>query len=162
MTTARNTRRTAKKAAWRAAFLAELAASGNVSASATAADVSRRFVYEQRAADLDFAAAWDDALEQGADSMEAEARRRAVDGWEEPVWYQGEDVGTVRKFSDTLLIFLLKGARPEKYRDRTDVRQTSASVQIDWEQVPPPIRDAFIEGRISLHDVLSQLRTAGT
>ena len=26
--------------------------------------------------------------------------------------------GVVRKYSDTLLIFLLKGQRPEKYRDR--------------------------------------------
>ena len=37
---------------------------------------------------------------------------------EEPVFYQGEVVGSVRKFSDTLLMFLLKGNRPDKYKDR--------------------------------------------
>ena len=35
-----------------------------------------------------------------------------------PVYYQGKEVGQIRKFSDTLLIFLLKGARPETYRER--------------------------------------------
>jgi hypothetical protein len=34
------------------------------------------------------------------------------------VFYQGEKVGTVQKYSDTLLIFLMKGVRPEKYRER--------------------------------------------
>jgi hypothetical protein len=28
------------------------------------------------------------------------------------------------EYSDTLLIFLLKGARPEKYRERADVRHS--------------------------------------
>ena len=32
--------------------------------------------------------------------------------------YQGSQVGTVRRYSDTLLIFLLKGRRPEKFKDR--------------------------------------------
>ena len=46
-----------------------------------------------------------------------------MEGWEEPVgWYKGEAGGTVRRFSDTLLIFLLKGAAPEKYRERLEVR----------------------------------------
>ena len=49
---------------------------------------------------------------------EDEAVRRAHDGVDEPVFYQGKACGVVRKYSDTLLIFLLKGRRPEKYRDR--------------------------------------------
>lgn len=127
MTTARNTRRTSKKDQWQAAFLAELSATGNVSDSAKAAQVSRVFVYEQRRADEAFAAAWADALDQAADVMEREALRRAIEGWDEPVFGsmgQGQgsgQIGAVRKYSDTLLIFLLKGARPEKYRDRHEV-----------------------------------------
>lgn len=31
-------------------------------------------------------------------------------------------IATVKKYSDTLLIFLLKAARPEKYRDRSETR----------------------------------------
>src|SRR5690606_18484748 len=76
--------------------------------------------YRLRKEDPDFAAAWDEAMEQASDALEVEARRRAIEGWDEPVFYQGMETGMVRKFSDTLLIFLLKGARPEKYRDRID------------------------------------------
>lgn len=53
----------------------------------------------------------------GVVSLEAEARRRAMDGVDEPVYHKGEVVGHVRKYSDTLLIFLLKAHRPHKYRD---------------------------------------------
>ncbi|MDP2936788.1 MAG: hypothetical protein Q8O86_09895 [Dehalococcoidia bacterium] len=38
-------------------------------------------------------------------------------GTEKPVFQGGQQVGVVREYSDVLLIFLLKGARPEKYRD---------------------------------------------
>ena len=62
---------------------------------------------------------FEEASEDAADSLEAEARRRAVEGVEEPVgWYKGQAGGVVRKYSDTLLIFLLKGRRPELYRER--------------------------------------------
>lgn len=128
MTTARQTRWTRKKDVWRVSFLDALAVAGNVSEAARTAGVSRAFVYEERARDAGLAAAWDDALDQAADVMEREALRRAVEGWEEPVFGsvgQGMgsgEIGTVRKYSDTLLIFLLKGARPEKYRERTDVQ----------------------------------------
>jgi len=36
------------------------------------------------------------------------------------VSYQGQECGTVRRYSDTLSIFLLKGAMPEKYEDRVE------------------------------------------
>jgi len=64
-----------------------------------------------------FAAAWDEALEIATGSLELEARRRAQKGVLEPVYYKGKKVGAVRKYSDTLLIFLLKAHRPDKYRD---------------------------------------------
>ena len=58
-------------------------------------------------------------IDIGADALEDEAVRRAVDGVDEQVFYQGKACGVVRKYSDTLLIFLLKGRRPERYRDRS-------------------------------------------
>lgn len=126
MTNARQTRRTRKKDAWQAAFLDALAQTGNVTESAKVASVSRVFVYERRKDDLAFAAAWDDALDQAADVMEREAWRRAVQGTTEPVYGRiGKDqdgqIGEVQKYSDTLLIFLLKAARPSKFRERTQV-----------------------------------------
>jgi hypothetical protein len=49
--------------------------------------------------------------------LEDEAMGRAVEGVEKPISVNGE-LKTIREYSDTLLIFLLKGAAPEKYRER--------------------------------------------
>ena len=64
------------------------------------------------------------AQEEAAELLEEEALRRAKDGWEEPVWFQGAQVGTVRKFSDSLAMFLLKGSKPDKYRERQEHHHT--------------------------------------
>lgn len=102
----------------RAAFLKALADTGNVSAAARAAKASRSRAYQIKAADPAFAAEWTDALETAIDALDAEARRRALDGVETPHFHQGRVAGTVRKYSDTLLMFLLRAHRPERYRDR--------------------------------------------
>ena len=86
------------------AFLEALSRTANVTLAAQAADVPRPYAYEWRNKDDKFAAGWYSAMEAAADYLEAEARRRAAAG------------------SDVLLIFLLKGARPEKYRERHDVK----------------------------------------
>jgi hypothetical protein len=76
-------------------------------------------VYRRRDEDPDFAVEWDRAKQIGAEALEDEANRRAYDGWDEPLAEKGRLTGhVVRKFSDTLLIFLLKGAKPDKYKDR--------------------------------------------
>ena len=107
--------RTAKK---RQAFRAALAETANVLKSSEIARIARRTAYDWKSADSEFADAWERALDIGTDALEDEAVRRAHDGIDEPVFYQGKACGVVRKYSDTLLIFLLKGRRPEKYRDR--------------------------------------------
>jgi hypothetical protein len=113
---------------WHKAFLTHLALTGNTSLSAAAAKVDRTTVYKARAEDKDFAAQWADCLDQAADRLEAEALRRAVDGVDEPVFGSGGtgvgtiEVGTIRRYSDTLLIFLLKGVRPDKFRERHHVK----------------------------------------
>lgn len=58
------------------------------------------------------------AVDRGAEVLEDECRRRAFHGFDEPVFYQGVECGVVRKYSDTLAIFMLKGAKPNKYRER--------------------------------------------
>lgn len=109
-------------------FLATLAECGNVSRAALASGMSRDAVYDLRQRDADFAASWTDALEQASDRLEQEAWRRAHDGVEEPLTCAKgliyDELGNpvvVRKYSDTLLIFLLKGARPEKYRENVKI-----------------------------------------
>ena len=88
-------------------------------------------MYHYRQTDEEFGAAWDEALEEGTDRLEDEARRRAVEGCEENVYYQGKIIDTKRNYSDTLLIFLLKGRRPEKYRERFEHFTPDKPVLID-------------------------------
>ena len=103
----------------RETFLHTLRDTANVSAAARAASVNRRTVYCWRDENPEFAADWDEALEEATDTLEAEARRRALDGVAKPVFYQGEECGTVQEYSDTLMTLLLKAHRPEKFKERT-------------------------------------------
>lgn len=61
------------------------------------------------------------AIEDATDKLEAEARRRAKDGVEEAVYYQGEVVGYQLKYSDALMNSLLKAYRGDKFKDRHEV-----------------------------------------
>lgn len=112
-------------------FLELLAETANVTKSAVAIGMSRRGMYDAREREPKFAARWDEAVAMGADALEQEARRRGFQGWEEPLYHKGRLTGdVVRKYSDTLLIFMLKGALPDKYRERSDVRHVISHE--DW------------------------------
>ena len=113
--------RTGETAAAKARFIDALAASGVVLAAVRAAGVARSVVYEWRAQDEAFRAAWLDALDDSSDLLEAEAVRRAARGTQRPVFYKGEQVGAVTEYSDTLLMFLLKARRPDRFRDNVNV-----------------------------------------
>ena len=103
------------------AFCAALAETCNVGKACAAVGISRMTAYTWRKDMPDFAQAWDDAMKAGLLALEDEAHRRAFDGVDEPVFYKGDECGTIRKYSDTLAIFLLKAHNPEKYRDNSKV-----------------------------------------
>ena len=94
---------------------------GNVSKAARLAGFSRQAAYDRKKEDPEFNQAWEDVIEAVLDDAEAELYRRAVKGRLEPKFYKGEKCGTVRKFSDSNLQFLLKSKRPEVYRDKLDL-----------------------------------------
>ncbi len=106
----------------RAAFLAAYGELGNIKQAAKKAGISRDTHYAWLKDDPDYAKTFELAREEAVETLEAEARRRAVEGVNRPVYQGGEQVGTVRDYSDTLLIFLLKGAAPSKYRDTARVQ----------------------------------------
>jgi hypothetical protein len=106
---------------WEKAFLSTLRKIGNVTRACAAAKIERSTAYRHRAAYPDFAEEWNEALDEAADRLEAEAWRRAVEGVLEPIYQKGEKVGVVRKYSDALMALLLKAHKPEKYRDRMDM-----------------------------------------
>jgi hypothetical protein len=120
----------AGSAAKRTAFLRRLAETGNISAAARHAGVSRSAVYAWRAGDAGFAASWLDAEQEAVDALEQEARRRAVDGVEQPILSGGKfvrhddgSIATIRHYSDRLLEFLLKARRPETYGSRAETKE---------------------------------------
>ena len=111
------------RSSWKPLFLDTLRGTGNVRLSASNADVARQVAYRARDSSATFRAAWDEALEEARELLEAEARRRASVGVEEPVFYKGEIVGHIRKYSDNLLMFLLKAHWPDKFRENVSVDQ---------------------------------------
>ena len=68
-----------------------------------------------REKDPDFDKACGAHYKYGTELLEDEATRRAVHGTLEPKFYKGERIGVVRRHSDALLMFLLRGRAPEKY-----------------------------------------------
>lgn len=86
---------------WRHKFLDGLRAHGVVTKAAEDAGIERATAYFERQRDPVFAQEWQEAIDRGVDSLEDCAKVRAFAG------------------SDTLLIFLLKAHRPEKYRETT-------------------------------------------
>lgn len=97
--------------------------------AAKAAGVAHGIHYEWMK-DPAYAAAFAEAEKDAINALEAELFQRVHEGTEEPVVYQGElcyqkDAKgkltnkplTIRRKSDTLLIFALKGKKPEVYRD---------------------------------------------
>ena len=104
------------------AFLLALSQTCNVSKAAIAVGLDRKTLYDWRRDDELFSADWLHALRIGAEALEDIAKVRAFDGIDEPVFHQGKQVATMKKYSDTLTIFLLKGAMPEKYQERVDAR----------------------------------------
>lgn len=128
MSERRRTRRTPEKD--RERWLEAFRERGTVSEACRVTGVGRTTVYGWRAKHEEFAVAWADIEEETTERMEREAFRRGVEGVEREVYHRGEVVGMERQYSDTLLIFMLKARRPEKYRDNLHV-QHAGKVTLD-------------------------------
>lgn len=126
------------------AFLDALAVTGTVTQACEAVGVSRKSFYNWKQDDKEFASYLKDAFAEASERLEQEARRRAVQGIEEPItnkdgfiWKRDPRTGdilldddfepipyTINKRSDRLLEVLLKGNH-KKYRD------AQAAVEVD-------------------------------
>jgi hypothetical protein len=111
-------------------FLRELAACQNVSQAARSVGMSRQSAYKlrDRLADKAFALAWEVALESGLQQLAHALMDRALNGEEVAVFYQGEQVGTQRKFDNRLGTWLL--ANPLELGRNVPARRLAAK---DWE-----------------------------
>lgn len=128
-------------------FLAEFRKCGNVTQAAHAAEIDRKQHYAWLDKDKKYFKAFTDAEGEAADLLEKEAHRRAVLGVDEPVFYLGKEVVDkvgnpvrVKKYSDPLLVQLLKANRPEKFRERYEVAGAGGGpvrILVSYEDPPP-------------------------
>lgn len=108
------------------AFLDELRLHGIMARAARAASPRASARYgalqtfkDERERDSEFARQWDEAMQAAEASIEAEIYRRAQEGWDEPIFggrHREQIVGTVRKYSDPLLMFRARALLPA-YRE---------------------------------------------
>jgi hypothetical protein len=102
------------------AFLQALIHTPRVSFACRAAGISTVAAYKWRTNERDvaFHRALAVAVQLGLERAESEGWRRGVDGYEKPVYYQGRLIGTERVFSDTMLQFMLRANKPERYAEK--------------------------------------------
>ena len=72
----------------------------------------------------------EEAEEDSRDAIREEAHRRAIEGWEEPVYQRGVLVGHVRKYSDAILLKMMAARLPE-YRALTTSNQPKVTEEPD-------------------------------
>ncbi len=78
------------------------------------------------------------------EEAEKELHRRAVEGWEEPVFdIKGNHCGNKRRYSDACLIFMLKSLKPDVFADRpqaliqnnvTITQKEESEILAEWRQ----------------------------
>lgn len=143
-------------AARRRRFLEKLADTANVTQAAREAGLERSAVYRLRARSDSFRAAWDDAMNQALDELEAVLLERATHGVEKAVFYGGKPCGSVRHYSDALGMFILKARRPGTYArhgddtdhadaDEQDPEQARAEVHMRLNRLAERLKDAEAE-----------------
>jgi hypothetical protein len=99
------------------AFIAALAETGSVRQAAEAINMTPEGAYylrRQPRSDA-FRAAWDAALDHGAEIVDGKALERSIHGVPVPIFQGGKQVGERRVFNERLTMFLLQHRKPEKY-----------------------------------------------
>ncbi|KQM21400.1 hypothetical protein [Novosphingobium sp. Leaf2] len=121
-------RKDTPKRKWRRTFLAELAATSNVAASARKAAVSTARAYEARRADPVFYREWQEALCEGYDLLEMNLLHRLREGEVKPA--PGAKRGT-RVFDNATALRLLVAHRETAARQRAVTENRNSEAIVD-------------------------------
>jgi hypothetical protein len=101
---------------WRPRFLKALAMSFNWTDALKAARVCYNTVRAHEQNDPEFAARLKEAEEEGAQLLHAVCWKSAVEGNVEPVYFQGQIVGHIRKYDSRMQIELLRAHMPHLFK----------------------------------------------
>lgn len=107
-------------------FLEYFSQTGHVRQSCKKAGISQGYILNLRKTDPEFRRQFEWAYDMSNTILEDEMVRRATQGVLEPVFYRGNRVGSVRKYSDQLLITLAKGRMREKFGEQLGLSHTGA------------------------------------
>lgn len=141
-------------------FVDKLRASGSVFHACTASGLKRRTVYDWKQRSKDFAAEWDEAFQDAQLRLRCELEQtiwdKAVNGWLEPVFFEGKPCGAVRKFSPSLIIFALKAkcgwrddeVDPNSNSEREAASNFRAMLLLLSGSVPKPGAKQLIDGGV--------------
>lgn len=116
-------------------FLNEYAITGNIGKAAAVCKIARQTHYDWLEKDSAYEQAFKIARKISGDLLEEEARRRAIEGVDEPVFYKGEICGDITKYSDKLLETLLRAAKPDEYANvnKTELSGTGGgAIEMVW------------------------------
>ena len=102
-------------------FIENYEVMGQISSAAKAAGTSIDVIFKQKKIHPTLIEDMEIAHHKYCDEMENEMRRRAIEGVEEDVYYQGEVVGKKRVYSDKMLETLMKKERPDAFRERKEI-----------------------------------------
>lgn len=132
--------RQAEEKRWRKVFLATLAATSNVTASAKAATVPTSRAYDARRKDAQFHRAWHEALCEGYEHLEMALLQRLREGEIKPA--SGAKKG-VRVFDNATALRLLvvhreSVSRQQAIRTNEDARQIIAQINARIEKLRRP------------------------
>jgi hypothetical protein len=144
---------------WRSRFLKGLASSWGCMFALKSAGVSYNTFRAHERNDPEFAAQVREAEGQGAQLLHHVCWQRVMEGDFEPVYWQGQVVGQIRKFDTRLQIEFLRGYMPDKFKrpgtqvnigTKGDVfvlteeqRHELQRINREWlESTPPPAGDA--------------------
>jgi hypothetical protein len=143
-----------------ALFFTALENAHSVAFACRAAGYSVPSVYRWRAEEAEFAERWDQSITIAADLLEDEADRRGRDGYDEPVFCKGQEVGQKRRYSDRLLLARLKALRPHLYREGAApaVASPTPTVIVRDFSMEADLLRFLAEGKITLEDLTPALR----
>jgi transposase-like protein len=107
----------------RAKFIQFVKETGLLAKSAQSVGLSKAQLDKVRKQEPEFDDRVSQALDVYRDSLEAEIRRRGVEGYEEPIYQGGVLVGHKQRYSDRLLEMLAKRHIPA-FREKVDIDAT--------------------------------------
>ena len=140
------------------AFLDAYRELGFVHGAALQASVSRELHYNALRLSKPYREAFQEIEQILALRLEEEARRVALQGNPEPIYYGRKIVGYRARPSEKLLIFLLQANNPEKFLDpfcrsrkrkpdrRPISRRSAATPSFSWKRLRRSLRDQSVSG----------------